>query len=74
MTDPVPDKVVDTVPWPVGDPRQIPGRGKPDRGMFGPEGHLACLWAIAARTKANMPADVTSGHGWLYDEVTGLPK
>jgi antitoxin VapB len=32
------------------------------------------LWAIAGRIKANMPDDVTSDHGWLYDEATGLPK
>jgi antitoxin VapB len=32
------------------------------------------LWAIAGEIKANMPDDVTSDHGWLYDEETGLPK
>jgi antitoxin VapB len=32
------------------------------------------LWSIAAEIKANMPADVTSDHGWLYDDETGLPR
>jgi antitoxin VapB len=32
------------------------------------------LWAIAGQIKANMPDGVTSDHGWLYDEATGLPK
>jgi antitoxin VapB len=31
------------------------------------------LWAIAGKIKASMPDDVTSDHGWLYDEETGLP-
>jgi antitoxin VapB len=34
----------------------------------------ADLLAIAADIKANMPDDVTSGHDWLYDSETGLPK
>jgi hypothetical protein len=34
---------------------------------------LEDLWAIAAEIKANMPDDVMSDHGWLYDEETGLP-
>ena len=33
----------------------------------------ADLLAIAADIKANMPADVTSDHTWLYDDETGLP-
>ncbi|HBK09113.1 MAG TPA: hypothetical protein DDZ81_25180 [Acetobacteraceae bacterium] len=32
------------------------------------------LWAIAGQIKANMQADVTSDHGWLYDDETGLPR
>jgi antitoxin VapB len=32
------------------------------------------LWAIAGEIKANMSDDVTSDHGWLYDDNTGLPK
>ena len=32
------------------------------------------LWAIAGEIKANMPEDVTSDQGWLYDDETGLPK
>lgn len=32
------------------------------------------LWAIAGQIKANMAADVTSDHGWLYDDETGLPR
>jgi antitoxin VapB len=32
------------------------------------------LWALAGEVKANMPDDVTSDHGWLYDEKTGLPR
>ena len=32
------------------------------------------LWSIAGQIKANMPVDVTSDHGWLYDEETGLPR
>jgi antitoxin VapB len=32
------------------------------------------LWSIAGEIKANMAEDVTSDHGWLYDDETGLPK
>jgi antitoxin VapB len=32
------------------------------------------LWSIAGDIRANMPDDVTSDHGWLYDEETGLPR
>ena len=32
------------------------------------------LLAIADKIKENMPDDVTSDHGWLYDDETGLPK
>ncbi|MEA2790209.1 MAG: antitoxin VapB [Acetobacteraceae bacterium] len=32
------------------------------------------LWSIAGQIKANMPADVTSDHSWLYDDETGLPQ
>jgi antitoxin VapB len=32
------------------------------------------LWSIAGEIKANMADDVTSDHGWLYDDETGLPK
>ncbi len=34
----------------------------------------ARLLAIADAIKANMPDDVTSDHGWLYDDETGLPR
>jgi antitoxin VapB len=33
----------------------------------------ALLWAIAGEIKANMQDGVTSDHGWLYDDETGLP-
>jgi len=29
---------------------------------------------IAADIRARLPADMTSDHGWLYDDETGLPK
>ena len=32
------------------------------------------LWAIAGQIKANMATGVTSDHGWLYDDETGLPR
>jgi antitoxin VapB len=32
------------------------------------------LWSIAGQIKANMPADLTSDHSWLYDDETGLPR
>ena len=32
------------------------------------------LWSIAGQIKANMQPDVTSDHGWLYDEESGLPR
>jgi len=32
------------------------------------------LLAIADEISANMPDDVTSDHGWLYDDETGLPR
>ncbi len=32
------------------------------------------LLAIADEISANMPDDVTSDHGWLYDDQTGLPR
>jgi antitoxin VapB len=32
------------------------------------------LWAIAGEIKANMPADATSDHDFLYDPDTGLPR
>jgi antitoxin VapB len=32
------------------------------------------LWSIAGHIKANMADDVSSDHGWLYDEETGLPR
>ncbi len=31
------------------------------------------LRSIAGLINANMPNDVTSDHGWLYDDETGLP-
>jgi antitoxin VapB len=34
----------------------------------------ARLLAIADEISANMPDDVTSNHGWLYDDKTGLPR
>jgi antitoxin VapB len=33
----------------------------------------ALLRAITGEIKANRGGDVTSDHGWLYDEETGLP-
>jgi antitoxin VapB len=33
----------------------------------------ALLWRIAGEIKANIEEGVTSDHGWLYDEETGLP-
>jgi antitoxin VapB len=32
------------------------------------------LWSIAGQIRANMPADATSDHGWLYDDETGQPR
>jgi antitoxin VapB len=34
----------------------------------------ARLLALADEISADMPADVTSNHDWLYDEETGLPR
>jgi antitoxin VapB len=34
----------------------------------------ARLLALADEISADMPADVTSDHNWLYDEETGLPR
>lgn len=34
----------------------------------------ARLLALADEISADMPADVTSDHGWLYDQATGLPR
>jgi len=31
------------------------------------------LMTMAREIRANMPGDVTSDHGWLYDPETGLP-
>jgi antitoxin VapB len=32
------------------------------------------LLALADEISANMPGDITSDHGWLYDDETGLPR
>jgi antitoxin VapB len=32
------------------------------------------LMALAAEVRAGLPSDMTSDHGWLYDEATGLPE
>lgn len=32
------------------------------------------LLAIARDVRANMPADISSDHDWLYDTETGLPR
>jgi antitoxin VapB len=29
---------------------------------------------IAAAIRAGLPEDMTSDHGWLYDDETGLPR
>jgi antitoxin VapB len=34
----------------------------------------ARLRELAQDIRRNLPADMTSDHGWLYDEQTGLPK
>jgi antitoxin VapB len=34
----------------------------------------ARLLALSDEISADMPADVTSDHNWLYDEETGLPR
>lgn len=34
----------------------------------------ARLIGIANEISTNMPRDVSSDHGWLYDDETGLPK
>ena len=38
------------------------------------EARLARLPAIAAELRAKMTPDARSGHDWLYDQRTGLPK
>jgi hypothetical protein len=35
---------------------------------------LERIWQIAAAIRAELPADMTSDHGWLYDDETGLPR
>jgi antitoxin VapB len=32
------------------------------------------LLALADEIRANMPDGITSDHGWLYDDETGLPR
>jgi len=32
------------------------------------------LLTLADEISANMPDDITSDHGWLYDDETGLPR
>jgi antitoxin VapB len=34
----------------------------------------ARLLALADEISADMPADATSDHSWLYDDETGLPR
>jgi hypothetical protein len=34
---------------------------------------LERTWQIAVAIRAGLPEDMTSDHGWLYEDETGLP-
>jgi hypothetical protein len=48
--------------------------GNTEKPLHDPQNLKAELLRIAREIKANMPDDVTSDHGWLYDDETGLPR
>ncbi len=56
----------------MNDSSEAPPAGRTPS-LMEEEGLGALLWAIAGEIKANMQDGVTSDHGWLYDDETGLP-